>query len=369
MVKRVLILGGQGRIGSSVAADLLAHTDVDITITGTSENPRSSATLDAPCKHYQSLRLEDRDGVQRAIAAVDLVVHCAGPFEYRDTAVLQACIDQGVNYIDVNDNRSYTRKILALHAQAQAAGITAIANSGVFPGMSNSMVRQAVEQLDTPEEIHIQYGVAGSGGAGVTVMRTTFLGLQHPFEVWIDGQWQSVKPYSEREGVTFPKPIGKTGVYWFDVPEAWTLATSFPVKTVTTKFGSTPDLYNSLTALVARVTPSMLMQQRQFIEFFSYLSYGMTRVSDRWSGVGIAMQVQVNGIKDGRSACYTSSVVHDHTATAAGCATGSLAAYVLAGTIDQPGVWPVERVLSTSLFDQAMRSRGIEIQRGWVELA
>lgn len=366
MVKRVLILGGQGRIGSSVAADLLAHTDADITITGTSETPRPSTNLDSARKHYQLLRLEDRDGVQRAIAPMDLVIYCAGPFEYRDTTVLQACIDQGVNYIDVNDNRSYTRNILALHDQAQAAGITAIANSGVFPGISNSMARQAVEQLDTPEEIHIQYGVAGSGGAGVTVMRTTFLGLQHPFEVWIDGQWQSVKPYSEREVVTFPQPIGRTGVYWFDVPEAWTLATSFPVKTVTTKFGSTPDLYNYLTALVARVTPSALMQHRHFIEFFSYLSYGMTRVSDRWSGVGIAMQVTVSGIKDGRSACYGALVIHDHTATAAGGATGSLAAYVLDGTVTQPGVWPVERLLSTALFDQAMRSRGIEIQSGWV---
>jgi saccharopine dehydrogenase-like NADP-dependent oxidoreductase len=60
-----------------------------------------------------------------------------------------------------------------------------------------------------------------------TVMRTTFLGLQEPFEAWIDHQWQSVKPYSDRETVQFPEPYGKAGVYWFDMPEAFTLVDSF----------------------------------------------------------------------------------------------------------------------------------------------
>ncbi|WP_322096549.1 MULTISPECIES: hypothetical protein [Planktothricoides] len=89
------------------------------------------------------------------------------------------------------------------------------------------MTRQAVEQLDQAESIHLSYVVAGSGGAGVTVMRTTFyatwrqvlylgrpqdrtgfstwgdpktavaLELQHSFDAWIDGQWQRVKPYSD----------------------------------------------------------------------------------------------------------------------------------------------------------------------------
>lgn len=34
MTNRVLIVGGRGRIGSSVARDLVSHTDAEITITG-----------------------------------------------------------------------------------------------------------------------------------------------------------------------------------------------------------------------------------------------------------------------------------------------------------------------------------------------
>jgi len=34
MTQQVLILGGTGRIGSKIAADLLAHTDAQVTIAG-----------------------------------------------------------------------------------------------------------------------------------------------------------------------------------------------------------------------------------------------------------------------------------------------------------------------------------------------
>jgi saccharopine dehydrogenase-like NADP-dependent oxidoreductase len=366
MANRVLIIGGRGRIGSSVADDLLEHTNAEIVVTGTRPFPNSPDTHDSnPRKLYQQLTLDNAEVLNEAIAAADLVVHCAGPFRYRDGSVLKTCIAHGVPYLDVSDDRSFTRRALALNEQANAAGVTAIINTGVFPGISNSMVRQAVEQLDTADEIHLSYVVAGSGGAGVTVMRTTFLGLQNPFEVWVNGQWKTVKPYTGRETINFPAPIGRTGVYWFDMPEAFTLAETFPVKTVAVKFGSTPDFYNVLTGMVAGLAPASLMRQEKFIEFFSHVSYKMTAVTNRWSGIGIGMNAKVVGVKDGHPATYSSLFVHDSTAKAIGSGTGSLAEQVLDGKIQKPGVWPVEQALSTPLFEEAMQSRGIKIQQGW----
>ncbi|MGL5807376.1 MAG: saccharopine dehydrogenase family protein, partial [Xenococcaceae cyanobacterium] len=217
MVNRVLIIGGRGRVGSSVAADLTKHIDTQIVLSGrTSDSIAHLKQNIDPRLEYQVLELADRSSLTEAIAAVDLVVHCAGPFRCRDTNVLKICIEQGVHYVDVSDDLDFTKTALSDRAEAEAAGITAIVNTGVFPGISNSMARLGVEKLDVAEQIHFRYAVAGSGGAGVTAMRTTFLGLQHPFNAWIDGKWQQVKPYSERETVEFPPPFGKVGVYWFD---------------------------------------------------------------------------------------------------------------------------------------------------------
>ncbi|AOX01585.1 saccharopine dehydrogenase [Moorena producens PAL-8-15-08-1] len=362
MTDQVLILGGKGRIGNSVAQDLLAHTQGKITITGRQGKLDLALPQQLqPPVQFLPLDLADQEGLKNAIASHNLVIHCAGPFLYRDATVLNTCIEQGVNYLDVSDNRAFTRKALAFREQATAAGVTAIVNSGIFPGISNSMVRHDVEQLDVAERIHLSYVVAGSGGAGVTVMRTTFLGLQEPFEAWIDNQWQTVKPYSLRETIQFPAPYGKAGVYWFDMPEALTLVDSFPVNTVITKFGSVPDFYNHLTWIAAHILPSSWLKNPAGIEFLSHVSHIMTDVSDRVSGVGVAIRSEVSGYKDGKSARASSTLVHENTAVAAGVGTGSIAELMLTGQLNKPGVWPVEQALSTPLFDQIIQSRGLEI--------
>ena len=357
MTKKVLILGGQGRIGKSVALDLATHNDFEITVTGR----QKKQNLDEGLK-FLALDLKDTLALQKAISESDLVIHCAGPFHYRDGKVVEICIAEGVNYLDVSDHRSFYERVVKYRQNAIDKGVTAILNTGIFPGISNSMVRQGVEQLDSAEKIHLSYVVAGSGGAGVTVMRTTFLGLDRPFDAWIDGKWQKVKPYSDRETIEFPQPYGKIGVYWFDVPETYSFAESFPASTVITKFGSYPDLYNHLTWITAHIFPRSWVQSPGGIEFFSKVSYFMTTISDRFSGIGVAMRSEIIGKKEGKNAKFCSTMLHENTAIAAGYGTGTIAELILSGKLSKPGIWPVERALPTNLFIEAMNSRNLKIE-------
>lgn len=362
MTNRVLILGGSGRIGSSVAIDLMAHTQAQITITGRNASA-GQRVCDRLGERVQFLKLDltDQETLTAAITASDVVIHCAGPFHHRDAGVLQTCIAAGVNYVDVSDHPSFTRRAMECRPAAETAGITAIINTGIFPGISNSMVRQDVEQLDEPERIHLSYVVAGSGGAGITVMRTTFLGLQQPFQAWIDHQWQMVRPYSDREVIQFPT-YGPVDVYWFDVPEAFTLPNAFPVRTVITKFGTVPRFYNFLTWSVARWWHPWLLKQPPVIEFLSHVSHFMTDVTDHFSGVGVAIRSDVTGRKEGRAARSCSTLVQPNTAIAAGYGTGSVTQLLLSNQLHKPGVWTVEEALPTALFEQTMQERGVEIQ-------
>ncbi|NEO53922.1 MAG: KR domain-containing protein [Okeania sp. SIO3B5] len=362
MTNQVLIIGGYGRIGSSVARDLATYTNSEITITGR-KSEVNIKEIPIPGVKYLALDLADKERVKNIIhsyskSAGNLVIHCAGPFHYRDTNVLKNCIEAGVNYVDVSDSRGFTRKALEYSEAAKQAGVTAIINTGIFPGISNSLARQSVEQFDEPEEIHLSYVVGGSGGAGVTVMRTTFLGLQNHFDAWINGKWQSVKPYSDRQVIKFPSPYGKIGVYWFDMPESLTLATSFPVKTVTTKFGSFPDFYNYLTWMTAHLFPVSWLKNSGVIEFLSQVSYKMTQFTDKYSGTGVAIQAKVMGKKSGKKADFCSSIIHKDTANVTGIGAGGIAELILSGKLNKPGVWSVENSLSTELFERVMQSRG-----------
>jgi saccharopine dehydrogenase-like NADP-dependent oxidoreductase len=357
-MQRVLIIGGSGRIGSSIARDILAHTDAAVTITGRTPQLGMAALEQLGARvQFRVLDLANPKQLEQAVAKADLVVHSAGPFHHRQGDVLKTCIKQGINYVDVSDDRSFTRKALALHDQAEAAGITAIINTGVFPGISNSMVRQGVETLDKADSVQLSYIVAGSGGAGVTVMRTTFIGLQRPFDAWLNGTWQQVKPYTARETLEFPAPYGKASVYWYDMPEALTLQQSFPVSSVITKFGVVPDFYNHATWTMAHWLPPAVLRNPNTVEFLAQVSHKMTDFTDSFSGTGVAMRCDIRGKRGDAPVHYTSTFTHESAAVATGLGTGSIAELVLSGQIHKPGVFPVEQALPTNLFEAAMATR------------
>ncbi len=355
MTQKVLVIGGSGKIGRCVAQDIRQHTQADVTVTGRKSRYRGEFP-------FIQFDLNDRDRIPALVSNYDLVAHCAGPFHHRDGRVLKSCIETGTNYIDVSDHRSFHLQVAKYHEAAANAGVTAILHTGVFPGISNLMARKGVEMLDRAESIHLYYAVAGSGGAGLTVMRTTFLGLQSPFSVWKNGQWEKVQPYSDRETVTFPH-YGTAGVYWFDVAETYTLSQSFPVKTVVTKFGSLPDFYNDLTWISAHRFPAWVLKHPVSLEFLCRMSLTMARVTDLWSGIGIAVCVAVTGWHHHKKLTSWLQFYHEQTAIAAGSGAGSVAQLLLNEEIIQPGVWSIEQAVKTDRFEKAIAQRGIKIDR------
>ncbi|MFK8184714.1 MAG: saccharopine dehydrogenase family protein [Phormidesmis sp.] len=361
MTKTVLVIGGNGRIGRSAATDIVTYTDAEVTVTG---RQATSAFELSEQQHYLPLDLADKAAVEKAIAQHDLIIHCAGPFRSRNHHVLESCIAQGKPYLDVADSPDYVNKALKYRQAAQEAGVTAVISTGIFPGISGSMVRQGIEWFKSAEgnaeNVHLSYLVAGSGGAGVTVMRTTFIELQTPFMSKIKGKWRAIAPYSQREVIDFPR-YGKGGVYWFNTVEALTVADTFPeLQTIVTKFGSVPDYYNRLTWLTARA-PRALLKSNAVIEALSKISYRMTKVTDPSTGIGIAMRICVTGQKAGQPTTYLSTFDHEDTAFCAGCGTGSLAQLMLSERLHKPGVWAVEQALSTPLFEETLTQRGLNV--------
>lgn len=359
---RVLILGGMGKIGRSIAADILAHTNAQVILTG--RNSRGSTSPRSPLgvrSRFLCLDLKETSRLDPLVESVDLVIHCAGPFHDRDPQVLQTCIQRGTAYLDVADNPDFVQHCLNLGETAAAAGVTAVVSTGIFPGISNSMVRLGIEALDQAESVHLSYVVAGSGGAGPTVMRTTFLELSHSFKGWLRGQWQTVRPYSEPEIIRFSAPYGPQRVYWFSTSEAVTLPRSFPqLHTVITKFGSLPSFYNTLTGWMAQL-PAPLLGHPWTIASLSTVSYKMTQLTDLYTGLGVAMVAQVQGQRQGQPTTATVTFSHPQMIRTVGAGTGSLAQLILTGQWSKPGVWPVEQAIPSELFLKTLHQRQLPV--------
>ncbi len=105
MAPQVLILGGTGRIGSQIAADLLANTAAHVTLSRRKPDVgiKLSQQLGDRCR-FVPIDLNDGIYLLDSIVQADLVIHCSGSFHHRNAIVLKACIDSRVNYLDVSDH-------------------------------------------------------------------------------------------------------------------------------------------------------------------------------------------------------------------------------------------------------------------------
>jgi hypothetical protein len=145
--KRVLVVGGSGRVGGSVVTQLVKR-GAKVTVGATSEEryqkskTRWQTIFDLPdmaaSVAFAPVHRERAETIVRELEnrSYDLVVHTAGPFQGKATAVngvLDACVSSKVPYIDVCDDYcTGTAAKTKFSQKAQDAGVPCIISTGCW---------------------------------------------------------------------------------------------------------------------------------------------------------------------------------------------------------------------------------------------
>ncbi|KAM3273829.1 hypothetical protein ACQJBY_043172 [Aegilops geniculata] len=223
---RVLVLGGTGRVGGSTATALSKlRPDLNILIGGRNrEKGESLASELGEQSEFVKIDTGNAAMLEKALEDVDLVVHTAGPFQREaECAVLRAAISTKTAYIDVCDDMDYSWRAKAFHEEAKAQGVPAITTAGIYPGVSNVMAAELVNAARSedgePERLRFFYYTAGSGGAGPTILATSFLLLGEDVIAYNKGEEIKLKPYSGVLNIDFGKGVRKRDVYLLNLPE------------------------------------------------------------------------------------------------------------------------------------------------------
>uniref|UniRef100_A0A0E0RDI1 Saccharopine dehydrogenase NADP binding domain-containing protein n=2 Tax=Oryza TaxID=4527 RepID=A0A0E0RDI1_ORYRU len=209
---RVLVLGGTGRVGGSTATALSKlRPDLNILIAGRNrEKGESLASKLGEESEFVQVDIRDRNMLEEVLQDVDLVVHAAGPFQREnECTVLQAAIATKTAYIDVCDDTDYSWRAKGFHEQAKDCGIPAITTAGIYPGVSNVMAAELVHAARSEN--------AGTGGAGPTILTTSFLLLAEDVIAYNKGEEIKLKPYSGALSIDFGKGVRKKDVYLLSV--------------------------------------------------------------------------------------------------------------------------------------------------------
>eukprot|EP00873_Tetraselmis_striata_P024375 jgi/Tetstr1/444639/TSEL_032487.t1 len=355
--RRVLVLGGTGRVGSSTASALLQlECKPEVALGGRKESSYSACLERRPelkAAPFVQCDINDKQSLAAAMDGIDLVVHAAGPFQRKeDLLVLETCLETKTPYMDICDDSDYSRKVKAQHEAAVAAGVPAITTAGIYPGVSNVMAAHMIssarkeydkdgnyvgrdgDALVNPTRVLYSYFTAGTGGAGPTILETSFLLAGEDVTAYKDGKPVVVPPISGRRAVDFGPGVGRKSVYLYNLPEIASTHKYLGVPSVSARFG-TSELWNWAMVAVARLAPKSMLENREAVSKFAALSDPLVRAVDKIVGEKVSMKIEVD-FTDGTSVCglYT----HKYLSESVGLSTAAFANAMLNGETE-PGVW------------------------------
>lgn len=340
---KVLVLGGTGRIGGSTAIALSRISpSLRIVIAGRNRTRGDSlvSTIGEKSEFLQ-VDIDDKNRLQEALDGVDMVVHTAGPFQQAEKCnVLEAAINTKTPYVDVCDDADYSRRAKSLHKKAIAAGIPAIITCGIYPGVSNVMAAELVRAARNsesvePEKLRFLYYTAGTGGAGPTILSTSFLLLGEDVIAYNKGEEVSLKPYSGMINVDFGRGIRKRDVFLLNLPEVRSAHEILGVPTVSARFGTAPFFWNWGMSAIANFVPVDFLRNRNKVQKLVQILDPFVRAVDGIAGERVSMRIDLE-CSNGQKTVGIFS--HKKLSVSVGNCTAAFVLAVLEGS-SQPGVW------------------------------
>ncbi|MEK7487660.1 MAG: saccharopine dehydrogenase NADP-binding domain-containing protein [Planctomycetota bacterium] len=219
-MKPILVFGGYGIFGSHVAREL-AHLGFTVTIAGR-QIEKANAFAQTLGDSHRALRADvtQPETYRSALVEHGIVVNCAGPFSALGKALLESCLSTKCHYVDIADDRDYTKLVRSYHPQFQKAGLFAIPGCSSLPAISGALALKLngfgiAQGKPAPEKIHSTLFIGNNNPKGSAAVASALGILGNPIST------SSGVIYGFREGkvVLFPSPFGRRLVYAFQSPE------------------------------------------------------------------------------------------------------------------------------------------------------
>jgi Saccharopine dehydrogenase NADP binding domain len=236
---KVVVIGAYGVFGSRLIQLLEDETRLSLLVAGRSVDQATAFVRSRGNTAAQLTPIAfDRNGdVAGDLAAIrpDIVVDASGPFQsygedpYR---LVQACVTQRVNYLDLADGSDFVAGIGAFDAQAKAAGIYVLSGVSSFPVLTAAAVRRLSAEMTAVKAI--RGGIAPSHYArvGENVIRAIAGYAGKPIRRKRAGMFGTGYAWTEhlRYTIAVPGlvPLGDRLFSLVDVPDLLALATLWP---------------------------------------------------------------------------------------------------------------------------------------------
>ena len=367
---RVLVLGGSGFMGQVAAYLLAKHGSADVRVTSRSDAKARKAAdevnkrIGSDLVKFEAVDVDNPDDLKRSMRNADIVVNCVGPYYKYGINTIKAAIDTGIKYADICDELVAATEIVKLDGDAKKAKTTILTSLGSSPGLSNIQVQYSARRMDSVSDVRIAWTSSQSDPFGPSVMKHCLHCYSSPHQ-FLNGQLVQVEPFSGRQLVDFPAPVGKVDVVYFDHPEVLTIPMYVKgVKNVTVRGGIFPgdihDLIESWVKAGASLMEAYDVDGTKVpaVDFLTAVSMKIMQSKKDLPAIA-AQRIEVVGQSGGRD------VTHIH-ASVGTMASGTMLPLFIAtmmlaeDKIKEYGVLPPDAIDPDMFFEEFKKRRGAQ---------
>ena len=180
-MKRVVVLGGAGFFGRLIVERLAKAGLQPIVASRTHGDLRIDAN--------------NADDLKKNLKPRDLVVDCAGPFQKRNSALIETARTMGVDIVDISDSVEYASMVYKYEAPISAAGIRVLTACSSLSTISAAVLKSL--SVDEPRRLSAYLVPAIRHTASTSTIESVQAALIGSFK-----RFHFPKPIGTRVGVT-----------------------------------------------------------------------------------------------------------------------------------------------------------------------
>ncbi len=364
---KILILGGSGYTGRSLARHLLEQSKAEIVLAGRMlekvQTLADKLNADFKGRGVTAIRANaaDADSLKAALRGADLVLVAApltsAPYE----TVIRSALAAGVDYLDVQIGGKKLALLQSLAEDIKKAGRCFITEAGFHPGLPSALVRYAAAQLDVIESA-VTAGYLNMGGnklpytEAVDELMEAF--KEYQAQVFKNGQWTKPGSFDMRK-IDFGGDIGVKRCYSMFFEELRPLPEMYPsLKEAGFYISETHWLMDWVIGMLVMIGLKLFPRRgmRPLGKLFWWGMMNLPRPPYR-----VELQVQASGLKNGKQAQVRASIAHADGYELTAIPVVALLLQYLEGSAKRPGLWMMGHLAEPARLMKDMEKMGVSV--------
>ncbi|WP_342563834.1 saccharopine dehydrogenase NADP-binding domain-containing protein [Paenibacillus sp. FSL R7-0345] len=337
----IVVIGGYGHVGGQICT-LLDSRFPGVVYAAGRNFERAERFSQSTGGRIRPMRIDAAEAFPaQQLSKVKLVVVC---LDQQDTSFAEACLKEGIHYIDVTASLDFFTRMEQLNSSGHDYKAAALLSVGLAPGLTNLLAGEAARSLDKAEQLDIGILLGLGDSHGQAAIEWTVDNLSAQFEVMQKGRETRVDSLTDGLLTDWGTGLGKRRAYRFPFADQQTLARTLRIPTVSTRLCFDSKAATAGIALLQKLGLLSLLKGRR-MRGAAVASFGRIR----WGSEQYAVKVEASGLKNGAAARseYVIRGLKEATITAR-------VAAIVAGTIyleghSKPGIHHLEQLFRVQL--------------------